>query len=148
MNDEERFEEVERALEDLAAKNMEGPIVVEGERDVRALRALGIGGDIITLHRGVPLFRLCEDLAADGRAIVIMTDWDLRGGKLAKSLREGLAANGVKYDDASRARLAVLTRGSIVVVEDLDSYVENLRPRDQDGRRRIAWNKGYYARRR
>ncbi|MGI0148090.1 MAG: toprim domain-containing protein, partial [Thermoplasmata archaeon] len=128
--------------------SMEGPVVVEGERDVRALRALGIGGDIMTLHRGVTLFRLCEDLAADGRPVVIMTDWDLRGGKLAKSLREGLAANGVKYDNASRARLAVLTRGSITAVEDLDSFVENLRPRDEDGRRRLASNKGYYARRR
>jgi 5S rRNA maturation endonuclease (ribonuclease M5) len=102
----------------------------------------------MALHRGVPILRLCEDLAADGRRVVILTDWDLRGGRLAKSLREGLAASGVKYDDASRARLAVLTRGSIVAVEDLASLVETLRPRDEDGRRRLPPNKGYYARRR
>lgn len=147
MNNEERFEEIERALEDLAAKNEDRPIVVEGERDVAALRALGIGGRIVALHRGVSVLRLCEDLAAEGREVVILTDWDLRGGKLAKALREGLAANGVKYDDVSRALLAVLTRGSITAVENLDSLVEKLKPRDEDGRRRIATNKRYYARR-
>lgn len=148
MNNDERYEEIRRILEDLAARNEDGPIVVEGARDVRALRALGIGGAIVTLHRGVPVFRLCEDLAAHHREVVILTDWDLKGGRLAKALREGLAANGVKYDDALRARLAVLTRGTITEVEDLHRHLENLRPRDEDGRRRIAPNKGYYARRR
>lgn len=147
MNNEQRYEEIQKALEGLAVKNEEGPIVVEGERDVRALRALGIRGSIITLHRGVPVLRLCEDLAADGRAVIILTDWDLKGGRLGKALREGLAANGVHYDDTIRARLSVLTRGSITAVEDLDSFVENLRPRDEDGRRRTAPNKGWYARR-
>jgi len=148
MNNEERYEAIERVLEDLAARNEEGPIVVEGERDFLALRALGIGGAIVTLHRGVSVLRLCEDLAADGRAVIILTDWDLKGGRLAKALREGLAANGVRYDDALRARLAVLTRGTITEVEDLHRHFEKLRPRDEDGRRRVATNKGWYARRR
>ena len=148
MNNEERYEEIERVLEDLAAKNEAGPIVVEGERDVRALRALGIGGAIITLHRGVPVLRLCEALAADGRPVIVLTDWDLKGGRLGKALREGLAASDISCDTTVRARLSVLTRGSITAVEDLDSYVESLRPRDEDGRRRMAPNKGYYARRR
>lgn len=148
MNSEERYEEIQKALAILSEKNGEGPIVVEGERDVRALRALGIEGPIVTLHRGVPLLRVCEDLAADRRPVVILTDWDLKGGRLAKALREGLAASGAKYDDAVRARLSVLTRGSITSVEDLDSLVDGMRPRDEDGRRRTATNKGWYARRR
>jgi len=148
VNNEERYEEIERALQDLADKNEEGPIVVEGERDVRALRSLGIGGPIITLHRGVRVLRLCEDLAAGARPVVILTDWDRKGGRLAKALREGLAANGVRYNDAVRARLAALTRGAITEVEDLHRHVENLKPRDEDGRRRTAPNKGWYARRR
>lgn len=148
MNNEERFEEIRRTLEELAAKNEDSPIVVEGERDVQALRALGVGGRIITLHRGVPVLRLCEELAREAREVIILTDWDLKGGRLAKALREGFAANGVRYDEAPRARLAVLTRSSVNAVEDLASYVESLRPRDEDGRRRLSPSKAWYARRR
>ena len=148
MNSEERYEAIQKALAILSEKNEDGPIVVEGERDVRALRTLGIEGPIVTLHRGVPVLRLCEDLAAAGRPVVILTDWDLKGGRLAKSLREGLAANGVKFDDAVRARLSVLTRGSVTAVEDLETFVEGMRPRDEDGRRRTAVHKAWYARRR
>jgi dTMP kinase len=148
MNAEDRYEKLLRVLESLVEKNEDAPIIVEGERDVKALRALGLEGPILALHRGVPILRFCEDLAAGHRHAVILTDWDLKGGRLAKALREGLAATGVRYDDAIRARLAVLCRGVITEVEDLYRHMENLRPRDEDGRRRFAANKAWYAGRR
>ena len=145
MNTEERFEEIRRVLVDLAEKNGEAPIVVEGERDVRALRSLGLAGPIVTLHRGVRVFHLCERLAAEHREVVILTDWDVRGGQLAKLLREGLSANGVRYDDEFRARLAVLCQKDIKAIENLHQYVERLRPRGDDGRRRVQANRAWYA---
>lgn len=147
MNADERFEELERVIADLAEKNDEAAIIVEGERDVRALRALGVSGRIVTLHRGVSVLHLCERLAADHRPVVILTDWDVRGGQLARLLRDGLAANGVPYDDEFRARLAALTAKEIKAVEDLHRHVENLRPRGANGRRRIRSNRAWYSER-
>lgn len=145
MNPEERYEELQRVVARLAEKNEEVPVVVEGERDVRALRTLGLTGTIVTVHRGVSVFHLCERLAAEHREVLILTDWDARGGKLARQLRDGLAANGVRYDDDLRAQIAFLCGKEIKAVEDLHRYMENLRPRGDDGRRRVRANRAWYA---
>src|SRR3972149_3212949 len=105
MDYEARYEDLSRALEDLSERNRTAPVIVEGERDRKALEALGIRGDIRVVNRGTSLFRLCEDLAREDRGAIILTDWDERGGRLARQLRDGLAANGVRYDDEIRARL-------------------------------------------
>lgn len=145
MDRKERFERIQEVLEDLAERNERAPVVVEGERDVRALRALGLEGPIVSLHQGISVFHLCERLARDHEEVVILTDWDARGGQLSRLLREGLAANGVRYDGDLRARLAVLCRKEIKAVEDLHNLVERLRPRGPDGRRRIPPNKAWYS---
>ena len=147
MNLEAVHEKLVEVIADLIDANEEAPVVVEGERDVKALRALGLAGEIVTLHRGVTVFHFCERLAADHRHIVILTDWDVRGGQLARLLRDGLAANGVKYDDDLRARLAALCQKDIKAVEDLHRYVERLAPRGDDGRRRQRTNRAWYAHR-
>lgn len=145
MNREERYERLREVVEELVERNGTMPVVVEGERDVRALRALGLRGSIVTLHRGVSVFNFCERIAGDHGEIVILTDWDVRGGQLARMLREGLTANGVRYDDDLRARISALCRKDIKAVEDLHRYIERLRPRGADGRRRIPPNKAWYA---
>jgi dTMP kinase len=116
-------EDLRSILEDLVERNRTAPIIVEGERDVRALRALGVVGEIRPINRGSTLFRLCEDIARDHREAVILTDWDVRGGRLARQLRDGLAANAVRYDDDIRARLAKACRKEISDVESLDRLV-------------------------
>ena len=147
MSLENVYDRLVEVLGELVEANEDAPVVVEGERDVKALRALGLTGEIVTLHRGVTVFHLCERLAADHRRVVILTDWDVRGGQLARLLRDGLAANGVKYDDDLRARLAALCQKDIKAVEDLQTYVARLAPRGDDGRRRPRSNRAWYARR-
>src|SRR3989304_53535 len=91
-------EELQDILDDLIEKNRNAPIIVEGERDVRALRALAI----------------------------LRTDGDVRGGRLARQLRVGLAANAVRSDDEVRARLTKACRKEISDVESLDRFVERI----------------------
>ncbi|MEK6851429.1 MAG: hypothetical protein AABY30_02700, partial [Candidatus Thermoplasmatota archaeon] len=79
------------------------------------------------------------------RAVIVLTDWDVRGGQLARLLRTGLAANGVEPDDDFRARIAALCRREVTTVEDLDRFVERIRPRGEDGRRRMRANRAWYA---
>jgi len=147
MNLEDQHERLVEVLDALIEANEDAPVIVEGERDAKALRAIGLAGEIVTLHRGVTVFNFCERLAAHQRRVVILTDWDLRGGQLARRLRDGLAANGVAYDDDLRARLAALCQKDIKAVEDLHTYMERLAPRGEDGRRRLRSGRAWYAQR-
>jgi len=147
MNAEQRYEELVAVIDELAEASAQAPVIVEGERDVRSLRALGVIGDVLPLNRGTTVFATCERLAADHRQVIILTDWDVRGGRLARLLRDGLAANGVKYDETLRAKLAFLCQKEIKAVEDLARYVERLAPRGDDGRRRLRSNRAWYANR-
>jgi len=97
MTDWDRLhEDLQKTIEDLAEKNREAPIIVEGEYDRRSLRALGIQGDVRLVNEGSTIFGLCESIASGHREAIILTDWDVRGGRLARQLRDGLAANGVR----------------------------------------------------
>lgn len=142
MNPKERLEELEDLLEKLRNDNLEFPVVVEGEKDERALRRIGLEGDIIKINVGDTLFHLCENLARRYDRVIILTDWDRTGGRLARSIREGLDANVVGYDLAFRADLARLCKKEIKDVEGLPGYLTRLR-RDVETRHdRFAKRRG------
>jgi dTMP kinase len=126
MDWEQLHQDLSKVLEDLAEKNVHAPIIVEGEYDRRALRALGVKGDIRLINEGSTVFGLCESVAAGAREAIILTDWDVRGGRLARQLRDGLAANGVRFDEDLRARLTRLCRKDITDVESLGTFVERV----------------------
>ncbi len=122
----ELHEDLERVLEDLIEKNRSVPVIVEGEYDRRALHELGVVGEIRVLNRGNSILALCEDLSRHHREAIILTDWDVRGGRLARNLRDALTANGIRYDDELRARLTILCRKDIKDVESLHRFAERV----------------------
>ncbi len=122
----ELHEDLERVLDDLIEKNRSVPIIVEGEYDRRALEQLGVLGDIRVLNRGNSILALCESIARQHREAIILTDWDVRGGRIARHLRDALTATGVRYDDQLRARLTILCRKDIKDVESLHRFVERV----------------------
>ncbi len=126
MDYEAIHEDLERVLEDLTEKNRHAPIIVEGEYDRRALAELGVAGDIRVLNRGNSILALCESIAREYREAIILTDWDVRGGRIARHLRDALSANGVRYDDELRARLTILCRKDIKDVESLHRFAERV----------------------
>ncbi len=127
MRLEERLERVEALLKDLREANRNTPVIVEGRRDVRALRALGLEGAILTLNTGKPVFQTCEEVSRAHEAAIILTDWDRRGGQLCRLLRKGLEANGTPHDVDFRARLAHLTKKEASAVEELAGFLKRLR---------------------
>ncbi len=135
MDWEELYQDLSKVLEDLAEKNRLAPIIVEGEYDRRALRALGVEGDVRLINEGSTIFGLCESIAASHREAIILTDWDVRGGRLARQLRDGLAANGVRFDEELRARLTRLCRKDITDVESLHTFVERVSEHVASGHR-------------
>jgi dTMP kinase len=133
----ERLEELEELLEDLVRDNEHVPVLVEGEKDVAALRALGLQGELIRVKTAHTVFVVCEELARHHRKAILLVDWDRGGGHLARLLLEALAANGVRCDDTYRKALARATQKEVVHVEGLPRYLDKLRQavRKSPGRR-------------
>lgn len=90
MNDAINLEELEEILDDLRQENRTVPIIVEGDKDVVALRKLELSGEIIRFNKGQSVSDFCDDIAQRHRKIIILTDWDWRGGRLASSIRKQL----------------------------------------------------------
>lgn len=122
----ERYERVLDTLEALREGSRTAPVVVEGKRDREALERLGVRGEVVTLNSGTSIFGLCETLAREHEEVIVLTDWDRRGGQLCRLLREGLAANGVRCDVDLRAQLAGLCKKEAKDVESLAPFVERI----------------------
>lgn len=124
---EARLEALEELLAELAEANRQVPVLVEGEKDERALRALGLEGEIVRVKNAQTVFAVCERLAMRHREVIVITDWDAGGGKLMRLVRDGLKSCGVRPDLAFRRSLARHTRREIHQVESLAAYLARLR---------------------
>lgn len=133
----DRLEALEALLADLVLDNEELPVVVEGEKDVAALRELGLEGEILRAKGPSSVFAVAEHVARHHRKVILLVDWDRGGGHLARLLMEAFDANGVRYDDSYRRALAHATKKEVVHVEALARYLGNLRlaTRKHPGRR-------------
>ncbi len=113
------------------------PVIVEGRKDERSLRAIGLTGTVLRLNKGISIFRTCENISKEHDKVILLTDWDRRGGQLSRMLREGLEANGVRYDENIRAKLAMLTKKDIKDVESLYKHMERLEELSKRRNRKI-----------
>ena len=128
---EEAFDEFVELWHKLKAEcEEEGAlVVVEGERDRRSLRRLGLGGSVELVHRGESLSRTAQRLVGQGRRIIVLTDWDREGGLFARRLKEFLEAERVDLDLEYRRRFARILRGELVHVEGLFGWARRLAER-------------------
>lgn len=122
----ERLKALSDILDDLADRPVGSVILVEGLRDRGGLRLLGVEGEMIMVQTRDGIFKVAEQLAKEEKTAVILTDWDRKGGQLCRLLRQALMANGVKYDDETRIKLARVVKGEIKDVESLPSYFSRL----------------------
>ncbi len=127
LTPEERLEQLEKAFEELEFLSEDSPVIVEGARDVAALKKLGISKNVIPLNKGKSVFTFCEDLARRTKTAVVLTDWDRRGGQLARMLKEGLEANGVKANDKVRTKIVILSKKEIKDMESMPTFIERLK---------------------
>ena len=98
------------------------PVIVEGARDVAALRKLGITKNVTPLNKGKPVFSFCEDLSKKAKVAVILTDWDRRGGQLARMLKDGLEAN-----DRVRTQIVILSKKEVKDMESMPTFIDRLK---------------------
>jgi 5S rRNA maturation endonuclease (ribonuclease M5) len=124
---EKRMEQMDKLLDELHDLARQGAIfVVEGKRDVIALKSLGIKADFrLATHHS--LVNFSETLSETGKQIVILTDWDRRGNILADKLVKNLHSLGVNPDTRIRDLIVSLVQKEIKDIESLPGYVNKLK---------------------
>jgi 5S rRNA maturation endonuclease (ribonuclease M5) len=90
MDDEKALEDLEEALSTLREENQTVPIIVEGDKDIAALRTLEVSGEIIRFNKGWSVSDFCDMIAQKYRRIILLTDWDRRGGRLCLQIKKNL----------------------------------------------------------
>jgi len=126
MDYKKSLEEIEEALNDLKEENKVVPIIVEGEKDIEALKRIGFSGTIISLNAGFSIIDFCDKIAEKYKEIIILTDWDRRGGYLCHTIVKNLQGR-VNCNTIYREILAKNT--IIKTVEGLPSLIFTLKDR-------------------
>lgn len=122
------------------------PILVEGRKDVVALRKLGFSGIIEKVNRGWNMPRLVAHLYEEygtrnpidgGAAIILLMDWDRTGGRIQRDILNRLESLDVKLDVYTRKEIARCLKPEGRTVEGLAAHARELRvfidERDIDG---------------
>jgi len=90
MDFKRSLEDLEKIILELIEENKKVPIIVEGEKDVNALKKLGVNGNIITINKGLNLTVFSDNLADRYKEIIILTDWDRKGGFICHTIKRNL----------------------------------------------------------
>ncbi len=127
MEAADRLRKIEQIICEIRDLSRSGAIiVVEGKKDRYALNELGIS-DQISLASSPPLLNFAEGISRKTDQVIILTDWDSQGEKMAKKISAYLRASGSKPNNLIRKKIKKLVRKEIKDVEGLSVYVSNLR---------------------
>ncbi|MBI5213024.1 MAG: hypothetical protein HY957_06585 [Nitrospirae bacterium] len=129
MYDLERTERLKEVFETLYEINKRIPIIVEGRRDVRALRKIGLVGEIITLHTGKGLYEFCDDIAERFHRIILLMDWDEKGESLHKNVSGHLKGLWEEFSPF-REIIKILCQKDIKDIEGIPVLLERLAGED------------------
>ena len=130
MNRKKRFEIAAVVLADARKENRDGRVIlVEGKRDVRALKNLGFTGEIVQLNRGWPVDKVVVWMFEKYQMPpIVLMDWDRTGGRLQKSLQSKFQSLDVLIPDEPRRTLSKAIRPDTLCVEALNSLADYLLP--------------------
>ncbi len=103
-------------------------IIVEGARDIKALRNFGCQAEIETLaHVGLGDYELAEQVASRYNRVLILTDYDAEGICLNQKFSSIFEHKDVKIDKGLRNRIRrLMTTIGVYAIESLDNIKENL----------------------
>ena len=109
-------------IRDLNHQSEDGwSLLVEGPRDVRALRKLGYGGALVTVSS---LGREGPEAFGEAGRVMILTDLDREGTVLAARFMKRLSHEGLKTSLRERRRLKAASRGVFLHVENLSRFAQ------------------------
>ncbi|MFQ6135984.1 MAG: toprim domain-containing protein [Candidatus Hydrothermarchaeales archaeon] len=97
-----KYEDLVERIEELKTLSNEVPIIVEGKKDEKALRSLGVEGEIFRISSGMSLYEFCEGISDRYSEVILLTDLDGEGERLARKLKNYLIHKGVKIYETFR----------------------------------------------
>ena len=124
MDYKKSLDDLEKLLLELREENKKVPILVEGDKDIEALHRLEIPGKIISVNAGMSLTDFCDWIANRYDSIIILTDWDRRGGQLCYTIRKNLEGRVNCY---TNYRKSIAKNTMIRTVEGLPSWIETMK---------------------
>jgi len=125
----EKEEKILKVFEALAEKSEKGtPIVVEGKKDVAALRALGVAGTVLTVKTGGKSFlEFVSEIEKMGvPEVILFLDFDRRGKEGTKHLKQNLERIKIKPNVKLWRALSALVGKEIQCIESLTAYLHTL----------------------
>lgn len=115
----EELKEFFNAIEELKELSREGwVVVVEGTKDLRALRGIGVEGEIVVFSG---FSNTAERL--NGRRVIILTDYDAEGFEIEKGLIRALSSYGNIPNTELRKKIFRYIRKDITKVEELENFI-------------------------
>jgi 2,5-diamino-6-(ribosylamino)-4(3H)-pyrimidinone 5'-phosphate reductase len=127
---QEKEEKILQVLECLAEESVKGtPIIVEGKNDIKALRALGVEGKIMSAKTGGKsiLDVVSEVEKSTTKEVIMLLDFDRRGKEWTKRLKQNLENAKIKINITFWSRLLKLIGTEVKDVEGLATYMETLK---------------------
>lgn len=124
MDYEKSLEDLEKALLELREENKTVPIIVEGNKDIAALRKLDMSGEIIRFNTGMSIPDFCDMISQKYNSIILLTDWDRKGGYLCSTIKKNLES---RVTCNTKYREIFAKRSMIRTLEGLPSWIETLR---------------------
>lgn len=121
----ERAARLHQVIAALCEANKRFPVIVEGKKDLHALRKLGLSGDILPLHNGKGLYVFSEELAERFSRVIVLLDWDAKGETLFRSLTNNLSGHWEEYA-AFRELLRMICQKDIKDIESIPALLLRL----------------------
>jgi len=116
-------DEIDQFVESLNSESKIGSlVVVEGKRDLAALRSIGFSGDLLVYnnYRGIGDF-VCH-LAAKNRKVILLLDMDRKGKVLTSKILYHLNSSCRHDYLQTKRKLARITKGRLRHIEDLKIF--------------------------
>ncbi|MGB9741161.1 MAG: toprim domain-containing protein [Candidatus Bathyarchaeales archaeon] len=126
----EKEEKILQLLEGINEEAAKGkPIIVEGKKDIAALKALAIEGKIITAKTGGKSFLelISEIERTSAKEVILLLDFDRRGKELTGNLKRYMEKTGIKTNTTFWSSLLSLVGKEVKDVEGLAAYMETLK---------------------
>ena len=124
MRLKEELEGIIDILEKIKKEDKSVPVIVEGRKDMKALRSLGIERKIIKIKKGKTIFRIVEGLRKDHDKVIILTDWDSTGGKLCYKIKKACESNDIRYDVEYRKQMIKFLKKEVKDVESIPTFIK------------------------
>jgi len=126
----EKEEKIRLVLECLAEESVKGkPIIVEGKKDIEALKMLGVEGKIISAKTGGKslLDVISEVEKCEAQEVIALLDFDRRGKEWTKRLKHHLEKAKIKLNLKFWNELLGLVGKEVKDIEGLATYMETLK---------------------